>query len=98
MDWVVVHGLYFSLSYFSFAYRLSFSSIKFTFKSRLVRVQDLWGSVKLYHVSRSCGLSDLRHIPDHTKLVSLSTCFIHVPIPVSCTSDLTSVSCIGPYL
>ena len=53
--------------------------------------------VKLYHVSRSCGLSDLRHIPDHTKPVSSSTRFIHVPIPVSCTSDPTSVSCIGPY-
>ena len=54
-------------------------------------------SVKLYHVSRSCGPSDLGHIPDHTKLVSPCTCFIHVPIPVSCTSDLTCVSCIGPY-
>ena len=55
------------------------------------------GSVKLYHVIRSCAPSDLGHIPDHTKLVSSSTHFIYVPIPVSCTSDLNSVSCIGPY-
>ena len=61
------------------------------------RCEMLICSVKLYHVSRPCVPSDLRHIPDHTKLVSLSTCFIHVPIPVSCTSDLNSVSCIGPY-